>query len=53
MFGSIKLVSPRHLLLKCLYQAMKVSGHIYIKGIDLTSVSTIVLLDFETVLKMW
>jgi hypothetical protein len=32
---------------------MKVSGHIYIKGIDLTSVSTIVLLDFETVLKMW
>ena len=29
-FGPIKLVQPRHFLLKCLYLARKVSGHVFV-----------------------
>ena len=30
MFGAIKLAYPRHLSLKCLYQARKMSSYVYI-----------------------
>ena len=39
----IKVVYPRHLLLKCLYQASEVNSRIYV------SLSTFVLLDFGIV----
>jgi hypothetical protein len=29
-FGPIKLPYPRHVLLKCLYQVGKVSGHVFV-----------------------
>ena len=50
MSGLIKLVEPRHFLLKCLYQAMKLSGHVYLcKGYRFLPLSTIFLLDYGIV----
>jgi hypothetical protein len=42
-------------MLKCLYQAQKVSGHVYMyaKGIECTYVSTIGFLDIGTVPTFW
>jgi hypothetical protein len=40
----IKLVEPRHVLLKCLCQASRVSGHVYISILPI--VSTIFLSAF-------
>ena len=31
-FGTIELAYPRHFLLKCLYQARKVNGHVFVLG---------------------
>jgi hypothetical protein len=52
-----------HFLLKCLYQVMKVSGHvfvcwgertcIFVLRVSILSLSTIFLLDFGTVLTAW
>jgi hypothetical protein len=46
---------PRHILLKCLYQTRRVTGHIYVcYGIQFTSVGTTILpLDFGSVLMVW
>jgi len=55
----IKLVLPRHFLLKCLYQARKVGRYlcvtscICVLGLSILSVSTIFLLDFGIVPTMW
>ena len=50
--GDIKLVSPRHLLLKCLHQARTLSGHVFVLRVSLLSLSTIVLLNYRTNPKM-
>jgi hypothetical protein len=45
---SIKLVLPRHFLLKCLYQARKMSGHVFVcYGFQFY---IFLLFDFEIVL---
>jgi len=46
MFGPIQLVDPHHFLLKCLYQARKVNGHVFVSGVPILPLSTIFLLQF-------
>jgi hypothetical protein len=36
-FRSIKLIYPRHFLLKCLYQVKKVKGHVCVGDIEFAS----------------
>ena len=44
-FGYIKLVLPRHFLLKCLHQARKVRGHVFVLGVSILHLSTILIFD--------
>ena len=52
-FGSIKIAEFRHFLLKCLYQARKVTGHVYLFVVSILRLYTIFQLDFGTVAKVW
>ena len=51
LIGPIKLVSPRHFILKCLYQTMKVASHVL--GVSILPLSTIFLFHFRNVPTVW
>ena len=48
-----KLIWPRHLLLNYRYEAKKTSCHINALGLSILPLTTIFLLDFWTVTKVW
>jgi hypothetical protein len=53
-FAPIKLSQPHHFfLLKCLYQARKVSGHAFVSGVAILPLSMRFILDCGTVWTVW
>ena len=47
IFVTIKVVYPRHFLMKCLDQTRKVSDHVYVLAVSILPLSTTFLLDLE------
>jgi hypothetical protein len=48
-YGPIKLVCPRHFVLKCLHQVRKVSDHVFVLRVSILSLSVTFQVDLGTV----